>query len=383
MKNELSMTSKHKTIYQKSSQYTGYLTRASILLLISLILCLMSAPPAAFAGPSSGTYQLLDYGFVSGGTINSTSGTYSLQGIAGEIETASLSSATYLMLPGLTYTLEPNTPPAPTITNPSNAYYNKLSISINNANNPSDTTFAIQISTSPDMLQNIYYVQADDTLGTSPVWQTYTAWNSGSVFTLIGLTPGSTYYARVAAKRGTFQQGRYGGIASATTVNPTFTFSVQTSNQATPPYSVGIGVVNAGQVTTSWQAVKTTMSTNANTGGIVYLYDANSGLKSLEAGNYTINSATADLSSASQGYGAQGQNISQTSGGPMQIVTPYNVSSGNVGVIDNLKRVFADSSSLPVSNGQASFLLKAKAANSTPAATDYSDTITIIGTGSF
>jgi len=352
---------------------------------LAFAFCFLTLPKPAFAGPSSGTYQLLDYGFGSGGTVNSTSGTYSLQGLTGEIDSASMSSTNYMDLSGLTYEMEPNTPPAPTLTNPSNSYYNKLSISINNANNPSDTTFAIQIAAnSPDFSQNVSYVQSgSDTLGATPDWENYLTWNSGSAFTIIGLTPGATYYVRVAAKRGTFQLGRYSAPASATTVNPTLTFSIQTSNQAVPPFSVGIGVVNAGQITTSWQSVKTTISTNANTGGIVYLYDANAGLKSTEANNYTINSATADLTSASEGYGAQGRSVSQTSGGPMEIDSPYNLAAGNVGVINSIKRVFADSTSAPVTNGQAVFQLKAKAANSTPAATDYSDTITVIGTGSF
>jgi hypothetical protein len=351
--------------------------------LMLLALSFLLTKPA-LAGPASGTYELKDYGFGSGGTINSASGTYSLQATTGEIDVASMSSTNYLTLAGLTYTLEPNTPPAPTITNPSN-YYNKLSISINNANNSTDTTFAIQVAAnSPDMTQNVLYVQSgSNTLGTTPDWQTYTVWNSGSAFNIIGLTPGTTYYARVAAKRGTFQIGRYGAIAYATTVNPTFTFGVQTSTQATPPYSVGIGVVNAGQVTTSWQSVQTTISTNANNGGLIYINDANAGLRSQEAGSYTINSASTDLTSASEGYGIQGQTVGQTANGPMEFIAPYNQGGNNVGIVDGTKRVFADSSSAPVSNGQATFLLKAKAANSTPAATDYADTITIIGTGSF
>ena len=336
----------------------------------------------AFAGPTSTNFQLQEYGFGAGGVATSSSTNYLFQGILGEIETASLSSTNFIFGPGLTYTLEPNTPGGPTFTNPSN-YYNKLSLIIDNASNSTDTTFVIQVSTTSDFSSNVYYVQADNTLGTVPFWQTYTAWGSGSGFTLIGLSTGTTYYARVAAKRGVYQQGKYGAVASASTVNPTLTFSIQTSTQVSPPFSVGVGIVNAGQVTTSWQSVTTNISTNANTGGLVYLNDANSGLKSTAAGNYTITSATGDLTSASEGYGVQGQTATQTSGGPMELVSPYNGTSNNVGLLDTTKRVFTDSTQAPVTNGQATFQIKAKASNSTPAATDYADTITVIGTGNF
>ncbi len=352
-----------------------------VVILISFVIILRSTN-IAFAGPTSTNFQLLDYGFGAGGVATSSSTNYMFQGILGEVETASLSSTSYILGPGLTYTLEPNTPAAPSVTNPSN-YYNKLKVIIDNGGNSTDATFIIQVSTVGDFSSNIYYVQADNTLGLNPVWQTYTSWGSGTGFNIIGLSTGTTYYARVAAKRGTFQQGRYSAVASAATVNPTFTFSIQTTNQSIPPFSVGIGVVNAGQITTSWQSVTTNISTNANSGGIVYLNSQNAGLKSIAAGNYTITSTTGNLAPASEGYGIQGQTITQTSGGPMEIISPYNGTAQNVGIVDTTKRVFADSTAAPVSNGQATFQVKAKASTSTPAATDYADTITVIGTGSF
>ena len=277
----------------------------------------------------------------------------------------------------------PNTPLTPTLTNPAN-YYNKLNIIIDNGGNPTDTTFLIQIaSNSAAFSQNVFYVQADHTLGATTVFQTYTAWNGVTGFNIIGLKPGITYYARVAAKRGTFQQGKFSGIASASTINPTFSFNIQTTNQASPPFTVGIGVVNPGQITTSWQKITSTISTNAANGGIIYVYGANSGLKSSTAGNYTITSTTNDLSLTSEGYGARATGVTQTSGGPMEIISPYNGNITSVGVIDTTKRVLSDSTSAPVTNGQTTFELKAKASNTTPSATDYTDIITLIGTGSF
>lgn len=327
-------------------------------------------------------YQLLDYSFGAGSTASMSSTNYMIQGVVGEVETASSSSTNYLALSGLTYTLEPNTPAAPNFTNPSN-YYNKLKIIIDNGSNPTDTTFAIQISTDANFLSNVKFVQADDTLNDSPVFQTFTVWGSTNGFNIIGLNPGTTYYARVAAKRGTFQQGRYSAGSFASTINPTFSFNIQATGQSVPPFTVGIGVVSPGQITTSWQKVTTTISTNANNGGLIYVYGANNGLKSTTAGNYTITSSTNDLNSALEGYGARGTTVSQTSGGPMELISPYNGTDNSVGVVDANKRVLSDSSSTPVTSGQTTFELKAKASNTTPSATDYTDTITLIGTGSF
>lgn len=360
----------------------------SLNLKLKIVICLFAyllifafLAQKASAGPSSSSFELKDYGFGSGGTANSFSTNFKLFGIAGEIETASLSSTNFRLGPGLTYTLQPNVPPAPAFTNPSN-YYNKLKIVIATGGNSTDTTYAIAISTD-SFVSNINYVQADNTLGASIFFQNYTSWGGASPgTTIIGLTPGVTYYARVAARRGTFQQGSFGGVSSASTINPTFTFSLQTTNQSVPPFTVGIGTVNAGQVTTSWQKVTTTISTNANNGGVIYLNDVSGGLVSATAGSYKINSVAAqnDLSGLAEGYGARGVSVS---GAPMELVSPYNGDGNTVGIVDASKRVFADSTQTPVTNGSASFELQAKASTTTPAATDYADIITVVATGSF
>jgi len=353
-----------------------------VLILIVSFFVLLASAHVALAGPSSSSFELKEYGFGSGGIATSSSNNFMFQGIAGEIETASLSSTNFRIGPGLTYTLQPNVPPAPNFTNPSN-YYNKLKIVIYTGGNSTDTTYAIAIFTD-SFISNVRYVQSSDhTLGYSPDWQNYTTWGGASTgTTIIGLTPGVTYYARVAARRGIFQQGSYGGIANAATINPTLSFSLQTTNQAVPPFTVGIGSVNAGQVTTSWQKVTTTMSTNANNGGIIYLNDATGGLVSATARNYKINTVAAqnDLSGLLEGYGARGVSVS---GAPMELVYPYNGGGNTVGIVDTSKRVFADSTQTPVTNGSASFELQAKASSTTPAATDYADIITVVVTGSF
>lgn len=354
----------------------------NIFSLIIILFILKLFTPLAFAGPTSTNFQLLDYGFGAGGTATSSSTNYMMQGILGEIETASMSSTNFMGLPGLTYTLQPNTPAAPSLTNPS-SYYNKLKIIIDDGGNSTDTTFAIQVSSgSATFATNVYYVQADNTLGTIPVWQTYASWGSATGFNIIGLFGGTTYYAKVAASRGTFTQGPYGAVASAATINPSFTFSVITTSQGVPPFSINIGNITAGSISTSSDKVTATITTNASNGGLIYINGTNTGLKTTVA-NYTISSSSNDLSSLLEGYGARGTSVTQSSGGPMELISPYNGSGQNIGIIDTNKRTLSDSTSAPVTSGQTVFELKAKAKNTTPSATDYSDTITLIGTGSF
>lgn len=67
----------------------------------------------------------------------------------------------------------------------------------------------------------------------------------------------------------------------------------------------------------------------------------------------------------------------------MQAVSPYNGASNNVGALDTTKRFIYNSSETPVTGGRVSFQLKAKASATTPSATDYSDILTILVTGSF
>ena len=73
----------------------------------------------------------------------------------------------------------------------------------------------------------------------------------------------------------------------------------------------------------------------------------------------------------------------KASGGPLSAASPYNTASDNVGVVDTTIRALYSSSNLPVTGGRASILIKAKPSNLTPASNDYTDTLTLIASGSF
>lgn len=354
------------------------------LLILFVLLLPLNTVFAQVNPPSSSNYKLYNYGFGGGGTASSSSTNYSLFGAAGQVDQASSSSTNYLVEGGLEYTVMASAPAAPTFTNPS-SWYNKLKLVINKGgSDPTDYKYAVRIASGSGTFQ---YVQSDNTVSTAfplSAWQTYTQWGGASGATLVGLYPGTTYTVQVAAKQGDFfTQSAWGPTALATTTNPTFTFSLQTSSQPSPPFSVSIGTINPGSVATSTDKITTTVTTNGNNGALVYVQGANTGLKSTLANNYTIPSSSSDLSVLTEGYGARGTSVTQTSGGPMELQSPYNGAGNNVGILDTIKRQIADSTQAAVTGGQVSFELQAKAKNTTPSATDYADTLTVVATGSF
>lgn len=327
------------------------------------------------ADPQSTTYDLKSYDFGSGGGgLSNTSTTYSLFGEAGSFNGLSLSSTTYKNLPGLTFELTANVPPAPTVSNESSQDYNKLKITINTGGSPTDYQYAIAIST--DNFTTTNYLQADGTTGASPIWQVSggAGWSTTNLYA-IGLSQNTTYYFKVSAKQGKFTQSAYSAVTSVATAISSFTFSLNRN-------SVSIGSLTPGNVITAGNTVTTTVSTNGTGGAIVSVYGANNGLLSNSVG-YTISSSSTNLGSAIEGYGLQGTTTSQTSGGPMEILSPYNVSANNVGAVTTTKQAVFDSTGAPVTSGNGTFQIMAKAGNSTKAAADYADTITVIASGTF
>lgn len=336
--------------------------------------------------PASTNYQLKDFNYGGGGVANGTSGSYSLMGTAGEQSAGSLDGTTYDLGPGLVFTNQANVPPAPTFTNPSN-YYNKLQIVLATGSNPTDTLFAIAIS-SDNFVSDTRYVQSDDTVGASlglEDYQTYAAWGGASGTTIIGLAPGTTYTVKVKAMQGKFTETAFGPTVSAATVNPQLSFDIDIGTSSSvdndPPYAINLGDLPAGSVVSSSDKIWVDFDTNGVSGGKVYVSAANTGLYSSTV-NHTIASLTGNLSSLQSGFGAQGATATQGSGGPFAIVTPYDGASDNVGVTDTtIREIFSTSG--PITAGRGSFLLKAKSANTTPAAGDYIETLTVVASGSF
>lgn len=333
--------------------------------------------------PASPNYKLRDFGFGTGGAGNSTDGTYSLEAITGEVSEDKLIGGSYNLGPGLIFTGQANVPIAPTFDNPSN-FYNKLRIIINVSDNPADTIFAIAIST--DNFATTRYVQNDytigDTLGTED-YQTYANWGGGIDEYIIGLIPNTEYKVKVKAMQGKFTETGYGPIATASTVNPTLSFDIDVSasdSETDAPFAINMGDLMADTVIDSTEKIWVDLATNGETGGRVYVVGANGGLVSATAAGYKIDAITGDLASITypKGFGAQG--FSEAGG--LFITALYDQIDDVVGTTDqSIREIFTASG--PISAGRGSFLLKAKSSLITPAASDYSETLTVIASGSF
>ncbi len=333
--------------------------------------------------PASTNYSLRDFGFGGGGQSDMTSSNYSMMGITGEQSGNSLSGSSYDLGPGLVFVNQANVPPAPAFTNPSN-YYDKLHIVLDTGNNPSDTKFAIAISA--DNWVTTKYVQNDNTVGSSlgiEDYQIYAVWGGGSGFDVLGLGYNTTYKVKVKAMQGKFTETGYGPEASAATVNPQLSFDIDVAatDQDNSITATNFGNLIPGSVADSPEKIWVDFSTNGESGGKIYVSGANGGLLSVRSGT-TIPSATGDLSALSSGYGAQGSSVAQSSGGPLSIVSPYNVASSNVGVVNaTIREIFSTSS--PIVSGRGAFVLKAKSSAVTPAASDYEDILTVVASANF
>lgn len=331
--------------------------------------------------PSSSSFTLKAYDF-GNGSASSTSSSYKLDSNSGAQSANGLLSASYHISAGELPTQHANVPLAPTLTNPS-SYYNRLLLVLNTANNPTTTKYLIAISSNG--FSTTQYVQTDNSIGNSYTisnYQTYASWGGAGGFLILGLTPSTNYQVKVRALQGNFSETAYGpatGIIA--TVATSLSFGVTTTLTVTPPFTVGFSGLVAGSVFSGDADILLALSSNALSGGSVYVQDASSGLASVRAG-FTIPSATADLNVATSGFGAQVISATQTSGGPFVSQVPFNGVTNNVGLLTTVLRSML-SSTAPIITGTATVRLKARADAITPSSSDYSDGVTFVAAMTF
>jgi hypothetical protein len=66
----------------------------------------------------------------------------------------------------------------------------------------------------------------------------------------------------------------------------------------------------------------------------------------------------------SEGFGAQGNSATQSSGGPLSISALYDTSLDNVGILDTTIREIFETNN-PIIGGRGSFIVKAKSSSVT------------------
>jgi hypothetical protein len=168
-------------------------------------------------------------------------------------------------------------------------------------------------------------------------------------------------------------------VVISATVPSTFSFALSGNTDI-------LGTLTTGSVSTSPTPRTATVNTNAKNGWMVWSKDANSGLSSATA-SYTIGSTTPG-SNSTLGAGTQGYNTGITSSqvggsGTITVATPFvGAGAGQGGGLDTTLRPIASS------NGTADtavLTIKNNVAISptTAAASDYTDTLTVIGAGLF
>ncbi len=337
--------------------------------------------------PVSNSYSLRDFSWGAGGTDGGTDSTsYALNATLGEVSENELDGSAYKVWPGLEFTQMANVPAAPTLANSSN-YYNKLNLIIAISDNPTDTVYAVAISTDA-FASDTKYVQSDNTVGASlgaEDWQTYANWGSGTGEFIVGLTPGTTYSVKVKAQQGNFSESPWGPVTSTATSSVSLSFDIDvasTDTESAAPYVLSFGSITPGSVNTTSDRVWVDLATNAANGGSVYLYGTNSGLYSTRA-DYTIAAVNGNLTALSEGFGLQYASVGQSAGGPVAVDSPFNGTSETVGTLTTTPQRIFNTTSAPVTAGRASFVTKAKPSNLAPAASDYADTITIVAAASF
>ena len=320
---------------------------------------------------SSSNYQLNSYGISAAGTNTSSSSTYYLRGSLGDQANGQTASPNDSSGNGPINTSAINTPPAPSLSNNNNTYYNKLLLIINASVDPSDATYSVEVSTND--FSSYSYLQASGVLGSSPVYQSYSAWGGSSGILIVGLANSTTYQARVDAQAGQFSDTNYSAYASTSTVAPTITFGVS-------PNNLSLGNLLPSQVTTS-SNIALDLSTNGNSGGAIYVYGLYGGLYSNSA-NHLILASSGNLSSLNEGFGIQASNTSATSGGPLVIDSPYNGTGDNVGSESTTPTQFIYTTK-PIISGSATANALAINSKNTPSANDYSETLTFIGAANY
>lgn len=168
-------------------------------------------------------------------------------------------------------------------------------------------------------------------------------------------------------------------IVVTATVAPTFTFALSGNTD-------NLGALSAGSVAVSPTPRTATVNTNAKNGWYVWAKDASTGLNSASA-SATIASTTpgsnSTLAAGTEGYNT-GITTSQTGGsGTLTVATPFvGGSTGKGGGLDTTLRTLVSSTGT-ANNAVVTLTNNAAIASTTAAATDYTDTITVVGAGLF
>lgn len=167
--------------------------------------------------------------------------------------------------------------------------------------------------------------------------------------------------------------------------------TVTASVSATLTFSLGSNTAALSTLTTtgsptSATAITQSVITNAHNGWESWIKSANGGLTSAQSGGTiasagSFDGAPTDLSGVSSGYNLD----VNTNAGTASVNAEYNGTGNtdNGGILDTQFRQTAQHTSTPTTTDIVDLVVRAKASATTPAANDYTDTLTVVVAGNF
>ena len=172
-------------------------------------------------------------------------------------------------------------------------------------------------------------------------------------------------------------------VVVSATVPPQFTLALSSNTDSMGNLLIGSAVYSAG--------VTATINTNASNGWLMWAEDTNAGLKSATAGNHLIATVACGANfNFSTGTGAEhyGLAVSSLTTGTANANYAYNAGTTG-GCLTSPSSVPTAgynqiaSATVPVSADAVVVKEAADISATTPAASDYTDTVTLVGAGSF
>lgn len=159
--------------------------------------------------------------------------------------------------------------------------------------------------------------------------------------------------------------------------------SACTSTTTGGTYTIALGTLTTSSVTTGSTHVCVRATMAGGSAVAAQVSDLNGGLKSTSVPGDTITSGSATLTAGVAGHGVC---VTNASGG-FTAASPYNGSCDTstnhaVGIVTTSPQTFCSSSG-PVTDAYCDILTKASISTTTPAHTDYADTMTFIVTATY
>ncbi|HEQ65482.1 MAG TPA: hypothetical protein ENN64_01495 [bacterium] len=268
--------------------------------------------------------------------------------------------------------------------------YNKGHFEIDPQNNPSDTLYGIQISTTSNFSSDIYYINGITYTPVLPQnrsindYKTEAEWE-GELFNIRGLKPDTTYYIRATALHGDFTETIPGPSTSASTSIIFVEFDIDIGktqeSDSSAPHLISL-LLPPTHPRSASNSIWKDISTNSVVGFNLTNHGEYGSL--YKSPTESIPSVNGDLELISDGYGIQNhystQEYHSSSGngdlGEISTSTNYSNSDYNVGAVSTSANTIY-SSNKPVLNGRTGTYVKGKSSIETVAG-EYSETITFI-----